>query len=128
MAKWQNDLMLDAALDYISDNSAKVVLCDSQPATFAEADDNVGTGDGVAIATVATISTDYGANADGTSGRKLTVPQRTDATVDVTATATHVAIISAAALLYVTTCVSQPLTAANLVTIPEWDIEVRDAV
>ena len=122
MAKWQNDLMLDAGLDYISDNSAKVVLCSAQPTTFTEANATYN------LAEEAVVSVDYASIADGTSGRKLTVPQCTDVTVDVTGTATHVAIISGAALLYVTTCVSQALTAANLVTIPEWDIEIRDAV
>lgn len=127
MAKWQNDLMLDAALNYVKTNSANVVLCSAQPATFAEAAANLGAG-GVALATSATISTDYAALADGVSGRKLIVPQRTDVTVDVTGTATHVAIISGSALLYVTTCVSQAVTSGNLVTIPSWEIELRDAV
>lgn len=121
MAKWQNDLMLDAGLDYISDNSAKVMLCSQAVTSFADANTYMLAEDDV-------ISTDYAALADGTSGRKLTVPQRTDVTVAADGTATHVAIVSAAALLYVTTCVSQAVTTGNLVTIPEWDIEIRDAV
>lgn len=127
MAKWQNDSMLDAALQYLVDNSANVVLCNAQPADYAAASTTI-TGGGAAIATAATISTDYAAIADGVSGRKLVVPQRTDITVDETATATHVAIISGTTLLYVTTCVSQSVTAGNLVTIPEWEIEMRDAL
>ena len=127
MAKWQNDLMLDAALDYISDNVAQIVLCDGQPADYADATTDSGSG-GVALGEDALISTDFGAIADATSGRKLTVPQQADVDVDVTSTATHVALVSAAALLYVTTCVSQAVTSGNLVTIPEWDIEIRDAV
>lgn len=127
MSKYQIDAMLDAALDYIKTNSAKVVLCDAQPTTFSEANTNSGSG-GVALATVATASGDYDLITDGTTGRKLTVPQRTDMTVDVTGTASHVAIISGSDLLYVTTCVPQSVTATNLVTIPAWDIEIRDAV
>jgi len=122
MSKYQNDLMLDAALDYIRDNAAKVTLCSAQPTTYAEANATF------MLASVATVTGDFAAIADGTTGRKQVVPQRTDVTVDATGTATHVAIISGAALLYVTTCVSQAVTAANLVTIPEWDIELRDAV
>jgi len=126
MSKWQNDAMLDAALNYIKDNSAKVVLCDAQPANFTEANTNSG-GGGVALASMATVTGDFGSITDGASGRTLAVPQRTDITVDVTGTATHVAIISGSELLYVTTCISQAVTAANLVTIPSWDIEMRDA-
>lgn len=126
MAKWQNDLMLDAALNYILSNSANVVLCSAQPANFTEATTSLSRG-GVALATSATDSSDYSAVEDGVNGRKLVVPQRTDVTIDDTGTATHVAIVSSSALLYVTTCVSQALTAANLVTIPSWDIELYDA-
>jgi hypothetical protein len=32
----------------------------------------------------------------------------------------------ASALLYVTTCTSQALTAGNTVTVPAWDIEIAD--
>jgi hypothetical protein len=127
MAKWQNDAILDAALSYIKTNSANVVLCTAQPATFSEATTSYGSG-GVALATSATVSADYADIADGVSGRKLVVPQRQDVTVDDTGTATHVAIISGSELLYVTTCVSQMLSVGNLVTVPEWEIELRDAV
>jgi len=127
MAKWQNDLMLDAALQYVIDNSTNIVLCSNQPASFTEASNTITNG-GVAIATSSITSGDYAGIVDGVGGRKIVVPQQTDVTVDETATATHVAIISGTDLIYVTTCVSQSVTAGNLVTIPEWEIELRDAV
>jgi len=126
MAKWQNDLMLDASLDYISDNVAQIVLCDSQPADYTAATTDSPTGS--ALGESALVSGDFAAISNATSGRKLVVPEVADVTVDVTGTATHVALVSGSALLYVTTCVSQAVTLGNLVTIPEWDIEMRDAV
>lgn len=127
MGKWQNDAMLDAALDYIINNTTTMTLCDAQPADYAAATTNTGSG-GNEIAT-ATVSGGSITKGDGdVSGRKAIVPQAADVTINSTATATHVALCSGSELLYVTTCVSQALTSGNLVTIPTWDIELRDAV
>jgi hypothetical protein len=46
--------------------------------------------------------------------------------VDTTGTATHVALCDGTNLLYVTTCTSQALTAANTVNFPSWKIEIAD--
>ena len=102
------------------------MLCDSQPADYTAASTDSPTGS--ALGEEALVSGDFGAITDATSGRSLAVPEVADVLVDVTGDATHVALISGSALLYVTTCVTQSVTAANLVTIPEWDIEMRDAV
>lgn len=129
MAKYQVDAMLDAALSYITTNVTQIVLCSGQPADRAGAlADHDGGGSNVGLGEEALVTGDFDAIAPATSGRKLTVPEVADVIVDVTGTATHVALISATALLYVTTCVSQTVTATNQVTIPEWDIEMRDAV
>ena len=127
MAKWQNDNILDAALNYIKDNTISVVLCNAQPATYAEASTTIGNG-GHAMATASVAANDMLIDDGSFSGRKITIPQCTDVTVDETDSATHVALISDTELIYVTTCISQSLTAGNLVTIPAWEIELRDAV
>jgi hypothetical protein len=127
MGKWQIDAMLDEALAYITDNSAQIVLCVDQPADYSEATTDYGTGSGKALGEKALVAADFSAISDGSSGRKLTVPQVSSVTVDVTGSVTHLAIISESALLYVTTCVSQAVTNGSSVTIPEWDIEIRDA-
>ncbi len=120
MAKRQNDLMLDAALDYLANNAAAMIACSAEPTTYAEATSTY------ALADVAIDSSDF-TKADGdTSGRKTTVAQQSGVTVDASGDATHVAIVSADALLYVTTCTTQTLTEGNTMTFPAWDIELAD--
>lgn len=61
-----------------------------------------------------------------TNGRKLTVDASNGNTADGTGTATHVALIDAVELLYVTTCTSQAITSGNTVNIGAWDVEIAD--
>lgn len=119
MAKWQNDLMLDAALDYIINNAATLLICSSQPADRAAAL-------AAALADVAIDSADFSKANGDTSGRKATVAAQNGVAVDTSGNGNHLAIISASALLYVTTCTEQALTAGNTVNIPAWDIELAD--
>jgi len=120
VAKWANDLVMDAALDYIA-TADRLFVCSAQPATYAEA---ASTYD---LATHTLSSGDF-AKANGTSGRKVTVAEQATITVDHSETATHVALgISAGTVLvYVTTCTSQALVAANTVTVPAWAIQIAD--
>lgn len=123
MAKWANDNMMDAALDYVATGNIMTV-CSAQPTTrteavttYALADIALTPGDGNGDFTIA--------NGD-VSGRKLTITQQADVNIDADGTATHVAICDGTNLLYVTTCTSQALTSGNTVTFPAWDIEVAD--
>jgi hypothetical protein len=130
MAKYQNDIILDTALDYIKNNVTQLCVCSAQPTTYAEATTTYDGGAGkykLALKTGLTSGSFTGA-ADGTpDGRKLTVNQQASITVDATANATHVALCSGSVLLYVTTCTSQSLTVGNTVTVPAWIILIRDA-
>lgn len=129
MAKWQNDTMLDQALDWVKNNmstanTAKMVVCTGQPTTYIEANVTF------ALADVAMDSVDFvKANGD-VSGRKLTVASKAAILVDTSGNADHVALIATIntvnTLLYVTTCTTQTLTAGNTLTVPAWDIELRD--
>ena len=122
MGKWQNDSMLDAALNYIKTNGTQLSVCSAQPTTYAEATSTYK----LAIKTIT--STDFTGPANGdTSGRKITVNQQASITIDSGGTATHIAVCSGSVLLYVTTCTSQVLSAGNQVTVPAWDIEIADA-
>jgi hypothetical protein len=131
MAKYQIDAMLDAALNYIKNNTTQLCVCSALPATYAEA---TTTHDGGAskykLALKGSLSgSSFTGPANGvSSGRKLTVNQQETITVDASASATHIALCSADTLLYVTTCTSQALTAGNTVTVPAWVIEIADAV
>lgn len=120
MGKWQNDLVLDAMLDYLKNNATLLTVCSTQPTTYTEASSTY------KLADVAIDSTDFShANGD-TNGRKTTIAQQATITVDSNGTAQHIALCTGSALLYVTTCNSQVLTAGNTVTVPAWDVEVAD--
>ena len=118
MAKWANDLFMDAALDYLATGTT-LLVCSSQPAdrTAALA---------AALADVVIDSGDFTKANGDTSGRKVTIGAQSNVPIDTSGTATHVAIITASALLYVTTCTSQALTSGGTVTVPAWDVEVAD--
>jgi hypothetical protein len=120
MGKMVADAVLDAALSYIKTNAILLVVCSDTPTTYANA---TATYD---LADVA-IDGDDMVIAEGTvSGRKLTISEQAAVTIDHSGTATHIALCSSDTLLYVTTCTSQALTAANTVTVPAWRIEIAD--
>lgn len=123
MAKWQNDAMLDAALNYLKNNAGTVTVCNAQPTTNAEAITTF------ALADVAVDSSDLTVGNGDTSGRKVTVGAQAAVLIDTSGTATHIALTGAGTLLYVTTCTSQALIAngSNTVDIPAFDIEIADA-
>lgn len=120
MAKSVHNDVLDGAFDVL-DQADLMTVCSQQPTTRTEAITTYKLAD-VAM----TPNTDY-TKADGdTSGRKCTVASKSGVTVDTTGTATHVALVDGTRLLYVTTCTSQALTAANTVNFPAWSIEIAD--
>lgn len=120
MGKLVADAVLDAALSYIETNAILLVVCSDTPTTYANATTTYD------LADVA-IDGDDMVIGDGTvSGRKLTISEQAAVTIDHSGTATHIALCSSDTLLYVTTCTSQALTAANTVTIPAWKIELAD--
>lgn len=126
MAKWQNDLMLDAALNWLKSDATyaatKLHVCSSQPTTYAEANATY------MLAQVAIDSSDFTGPANGdTNGRKISINEQADISVTNSGTAEHIALTNADTLLYVTTCTSQALTSGNTVTVPAWDIEIADA-
>lgn len=120
MAKWQNDAMLDAALNYIKNNVTTMHVCSSQPADRAAAI-------AASLADVAFGSADVTLGNGDTNGRKATMAQKSSVPIDASGTATHIALIDGTNLLYVTTCTSQALTAGGTVTVPAWDVEIADA-
>lgn len=131
MAKWQNDLMLDAALDFISNNTGYIYLCSAQPTSYDEAAHSsahsTDPGYMLAYALIGVIPAPVDASS---SGRRIVIPEHADITVSNGGTATHIALVDVTLdrLLYVTTCNSQAVTGGNLVTIPSWEIEMRDAM
>lgn len=120
MAKSVHNDVLDGAFDVL-DQADLMTVCNAEPTTRTEAVTTFKLAD-VAM----TPNTDF-TKADGdVSGRKVTVAAKSSVPVDTTGTATHVALVDATRLLYVTTCTSQGLTAANTVNFPAWKIEIAD--
>lgn len=122
MAKFVHDDVLDGALNIVKDNCTRMTACSQQPTTFTEADATY------ALADVTMVSGDFTLADGDTSGRKLTVAQKSGVTVDTSGSATHVALLDVAnsKLLYVTTSTSQVLTFGNTMTFSAWDIEIAD--
>lgn len=117
MAKWANDLVMDAALDKIA-TATQLLVCTAQPSDRA-------TALSTAVATQAL--TGAFTKADGnTNGRKVTIAAQNGLTVAANGTATHVALIDGSSLLYVTTCTSQAVTSGNVINVPAWKIEISD--
>jgi hypothetical protein len=119
MAKTVNDLVLDAALNYIKTNATFVCICNAQPTTRAEAYATY------MLATVAVVTGDWTV-ADDTSGRKVTLAQQTGETVTNSGTAIYIGIVDGTNLLYVTSCTSQVLTAGNGLTVNTFKINIQD--
>lgn len=123
MAKFVHDDVLDLLLAGIAAGNI-LTVCNAQPtnrteavSTFALADIALTPGSGNGDFLIA--------NGD-TNGRKVTVLAQTAFPVDISGTATHIAICDGTKLLLVTTCTSQGLTAGNTVTVPAFDDEVAD--
>lgn len=128
MAKWQNDSMLDAALDYVADNADLLHVC-SDPAGYTYAQIVTATLASVAL-TVGDGNGDYTIGNGDTNGRKLAIAEQADIEITASGTATHIALTNGTdTLYYVTTCTSQALVDndVNTVTVPTWDIEIADA-
>ena len=125
MAKFANDLVMDAALSYVDDCTI-LTVCSAQPTTYTEATATYKLAD--IVMTAGAGNGDYTLANGDVSGRKLTVLQQANVDIDSSGTATHVAlcITGSSALVYVTTCTSQALTAGGTVTVPGWDIEIAD--
>lgn len=120
MAKYVNDLAMDAALDFIAAGNI-INVCNAQPANRTEATSTYN------LATKALNANDF-AKADGnSSGRKVTVAAQNNLTVGANGNATHIAICNATLLLLVTTCTSQTLSSGNTVSIPAFADEIADA-
>jgi hypothetical protein len=122
MGKAHADAVFDAACNKIA-TGTRLVVCSGEPANFA----------GIAAVALADVTMTAGSgNGDYTvgngdvSGRKCRVEQQSNIPIDSSGSATHVAVDDGSALLSVTTCTSQALTAGGTVTVPAFDFEFTD--
>lgn len=123
MAKATPDAVLDKILDEVA-TATRMIACSAQPTTYTEANSTY------ALADVTMAGGDFTKANGDVSGRKVTMGAKSSVLIDVSGTATHIALVrvSDSTLLYVTTCTSQALTAngSNTVNFPAWDIEIAD--
>ena len=119
MARSANDLMLDAALDWLADADL-LCVCEGQPTTYTEATVTFN------LATIGITSGSFN-KADGTSGRKSTIDAG-GGTVDTSGSANHMAVCksSASQLNYVWVLTEQYVTAGNPITTPSLYAEIQD--
>jgi hypothetical protein len=138
MGKNVHNNVLDASLNYVKNNSTRLVVLTSEP-TGSSAYTNAQTdydSSGYRLAETTISASDFTGPAEGdTSGRKVQVNAQTSLSVDgvaSSASATHVALVkqsssaSSQLVIYTTTCTSQTLSGGNKVNTPNWDIEIRD--
>lgn len=123
MAQWQNDSMLDAALNWVKNNYTKVVICASQPATYSQA-----TSSNLLGAKSATIT---GSPGDYASGRQIEVTAQSSIAITGSGTMDHVALVksSGSILAYVTTIPASSqasVNASDAVNMAAWNIQVAD--
>lgn len=123
MSAYAHDNVMDAALDYIKNNSTKLTVCNAEPTTFTQATATF------KLASVVINSTNFGSPTNGdVSGRKITVNAQTSVSIDSTDNATWVALVKSASsmLTYATDTTTIGLTSGGKVNIGEWDAEILD--
>lgn len=119
-----NDYVLDAALAKFDTEANQLNICTQEPVSYTEATATYSKGlkNGISI----------GAPADATpNGRKVTVAQITDGTVNGNGTVTHYAIVDTVNSRLLATgllTASQVVTSGNTFTLAAFDIRFPDAV
>jgi len=127
MAKYQNDLMLDAGLAWLQDSVIKMGIYTAQPVSLAECTASTALAFSGALTTGSFVIADDSTN----GGRKLTVAAQATLAVVTTGVASHVALFSSVGttgLHYVVTCITQALPdTSGKVTVPAFKITLDDA-
>jgi hypothetical protein len=124
MAKYINPSVLDLALNDIKTNANKLVLCSTQPTTYAEANATYKLGE------VAMASGDYTLANGDTSGRKITVAAKTGVPVSSSGTVTHVALVDTtnSILKFVTTTASTAVASGGTCDVGTFKDEIQAPV
>lgn len=121
MARYANDLMMDAALDWLSASSDFLCVTEGQPSTFAEAFTSK------MLAKIGITAGSFTKANGTTSGRKSTIDAG-GGTVTNSGSANHMAVVdsNASTLKYVWTLTEQYVTATNPITTPSLYAELQD--
>ena len=122
MPRFQDDLMLDAALDWLKDNTTARWALASSVTTYGSA-----VTEKLASATV--VSTMFTKAAGDVSGRKVTVAVVSAVSVTTQGSATHYALVhpTSSRLCYMVPASVKLLPAGSEVTFGAFDIEIEDS-
>lgn len=133
MAKFLHDDVIDAALAVLQGGDRQTI-CTGQPTTYTQATEPK-SGTGFVLGEVVGGPAFTGPANGDTSGRKVTVDQKTGVVIDESARsgtegyqADHIAIAidTGTKLLAVTTFAAQDVTAGNTATINAFKLEIQD--
>lgn len=115
--------MLDAALDWVINNTNIMHLCSAEPVNYTQASVTYSLG------SVVIAGGDFTGPAYGdVSGRKITVGAKIDIPITGDGDVTHVVLCDTGSskLVYVQTCTLEVVTTGNLTQTSAWDIELRN--
>jgi hypothetical protein len=119
MGKISTAVMTDGGLDKIA-TCIRLTVCAGQPTSYADITTKK-------LAQVTISSGDFTKANGDTSGRKVTVAQKSAISITTSGTADHVAIDDGTNYV-ITTATSQALTSGGTVTVPAWKVEIADPV
>lgn len=120
MAKFLNDLSMDAGLNWIKDNTNSISICNAQPTTSTQA------GTTYALGTAAHNTSGWVVGNGDSSGRKITTTQ-VNITVATSGTVSHIAYYNAGTLTAAGTCAPTAVTAGGTVIVQAVDlVEIAD--
>jgi len=131
MSKVTHDDVLDAALDYIANNTKHMTVCSTpQPTTWSEAKETTDS----MLAEVAMTSTCFtlGNSTSTGGGRKVDIIAKSSISVSAGGDAKFVCLLessTSASIVYIINDCSTPiqtLTTGNKVNFPAWRIEIED--
>ncbi len=124
MPRFQNDSMLDAALNWIKDNTTQIWVLSSGTTSITY--DNAKTWK---LAGNAIASTAFALAAGDVSGRKTTVAIVSGVSVTTTGDASHLCLVNttASSVTYLTEASTQTITAGNSMNTGVFDIEIEDS-
>ncbi len=128
MPKYAIDDIMDAGLNHISTTAIGLVVCTNDVLTGGDPDYTKVTSTSALTGIVVLDAGDFAALTDGITGRRLTVNAQNDILITTSGDAAHICLVDTSGLevIYMTTCTTQTLTSSNNVSVPAWDIELRD--
>jgi len=127
MSKWANSKVEDYGLDYLRQNTTRIVACQGQPTSYADATTPVATGKLLGSLS-GIVPANWTLGNDPISGRRATLLSET-VQIGYAGTLDHIALVNdtATELLYtLPVTITQPVAGGNTVTTPDIPIAIQN--